>query len=259
MSILELFNLKDDVAVITGAGKGIGKGIAIALAEAGADVVLASRSEDQLKNVAEEIEKIGRHALVVPTNVTNIDSMENLGKKAFDKFGKLSIWVNNAGGLPDGTPRYLTKTSPDQFNAQLELNIKAAWSGCVVAAKHMSENGGSIINISSTSSKNMGPNIKNGPYGASKAAINSLTATFSIELAPHIRVNAVAPGPIPTENFIDSMKMDTPEKEEQLKKMINIPLKRWGKPEDIGAAVVFMASPASGWVTGQCLFVSGGL
>ena len=259
MSILELFNLKDDVAVITGAGKGIGKGIAIALAEAGADVVLASRSEDQLKNVAKEIEKIGRHALVVPTNVTNIDSMENLGKKAFDKFGKLSIWVNNAGGLPDGTPRYLTKTSPDQFNAQLELNIKAAWSGCVVAAKYMSENGGSIINISSTSSKNMGPNIKNGPYGASKAAINSLTATFSIELAPHIRVNAVAPGPIPTENFIDSMKMDTPEKEEQLKKMINIPLKRWGKPEDIGAAVVFMASPASGWVTGQCLFVSGGL
>ena len=185
--------------------------------------------------------------------------MENLGKKAFDKFGKLSIWVNNAGGLPDGTPRYLTKTSPDQFNAQLELNIKAAWSGCVVAAKYMSENGGSIINISSTSSKNMGPNIKNGPYGASKAAINSLTATFSIELAPHIRVNAVAPGPIPTENFIDSMNMDTPEKEEQLKKMINIPLKRWGKPEDIGAAVVFMASPASGWVTGQCLFVSGGL
>ena len=259
MSILELFNLKDDVAVVTGAGKGIGKGIAIALAEAGADVVLASRSEDQLKNVAKEIEKIGRHALVVPTNVTNIDSMENLGKKAFDKFGKLSIWVNNAGGLPDGTPRYLTKTSPDQFNAQLELNIKAAWSGCVVAAKYMSENGGSIINISSTSSKNMGPNIKNGPYGASKAAINSLTATFSVELAPHIRVNAVAPGPIPTENFIDSMNMDTPEKEEQLKKIINIPLKRWGKPEDIGAAVVFMASPASGWVTGQCLFVSGGL
>ena len=128
-----------------------------------------------------------------------------------------------------------------------------------MAAKHMSENGGSIINISSTSSKNMGPNIKNGPYGASKAAINSLTATFSHELAPHIRVNAIAPGPIPTENFIDSMKMDTPEREEQLKKMINIPLNRWGKPEDIGAAVVFMASPASGWVTGQCLFVSGGL
>ena len=259
MSVLNLFNLEGEVAVVTGAGKGIGKGIAIALAEAGADLVLASRSEGQLIDVAKEIETIGRKALVVPTNVTDTDSMENLGKKTSDKFGKLSIWVNNAGGLPDGTPRYLTKTSPDQFNAQLDLNIKAAWSGCVVAAKHMIEKGGSIINISSTSSKNMGPNIKNGPYGASKAAINSLTATFSIELAPNIRVNAVAPGPIPTENFVESMKMDTPEREEQLKKMINIPLKRWGKPEDIGAAVVFMASPASGWVTGQCLFVSGGL
>ena len=258
MSVLNLFNLEGEVAVVTGAGKGIGKGIAIALAEAGADLVLASRSEDQLKDVAKKIETIGREALVVPTDVTDIDSMENLGKKTTDKFGKLSIWVNNAGGLPDGTPRYLTKTSPDQFNAQLDLNIKAAWSGCVVAAKHMKK-GGSIINISSTSSKNMGPNIKNGPYGASKAAINSLTATFSIELAPNIRVNAVAPGPIPTENFVESMKMDTPEREEQLKKMINIPLKRWGKPEDIGAAVIFMASPASGWVTGQCLFVSGGL
>ena len=218
MSVLNLFNLEGEVAVVTGAGKGIGKGIAIALAEAGADLVLASRSEDQLKDVAKKIETIGREALVVPTNVTDIDSMENLGKKTTDKFGKLSIWVNNAGGLPDGTPRYLTKTSPDQFNAQLDLNIKAAWSGCVVAAKLMSEKGGSIINISSTSSKNMGPNIKNGPYGASKAAINSLTATFSIELAPNIRVNAVAPGPIPTENFVDSMKMNTPEREEQLKK-----------------------------------------
>ena len=135
--------------------KGIGKGIAIALAEAGADIVLASRSEDQLENVAKEIKKIGKDALVVPTDVTNIDSMEKLGQKAFDKYGKLSIWVNNAGGLPDGTPRYLTKTSPDQFNAQLELNINAAWSGCVVAAKYMNEKGGSIINISSTSSKNV--------------------------------------------------------------------------------------------------------
>ena len=259
MSVLNLFNLKGEIAVVTGAGKGIGRGIALSLAEAGADIALASRSEDQLDAVANEIKGLGKRALVVPTDVTDTESMENLGRKTVDEFGKLSIWVNNAGGLPDGTPRYLTRTTPDQFNAQLDLNIKAAWSGCVVASKYMSENGGSIINISSTSSKNMGPNIKNGPYGASKAAINSLTATFSHELAPSIRVNAVAPGPIPTENFIDSMKMDTPEREEQLKRMINIPLKRWGKPEDIGAAVVFMASPASGWVTGQCLFVSGGL
>ena len=110
MSILNLFNLEGEVAVVTGAGKGIGKGIALALAEAGADIVLASRSEDQLNDVASEIESIGKSALVVPTNVTDTLSMENLGEKTIDKFGKLSIWVNNAGGLPDGTPRYLTKT-----------------------------------------------------------------------------------------------------------------------------------------------------
>ena len=153
MSVLDLFKLEDQVAVVTGAGKGIGRGIAIALAEAGADIVLASRSENELKKVASEIESLGRKALVVTTDVTDTKSMENLGQKTVDKFGKLSIWVNNAGGLPDGTPRYLTRTSPEQFNAQLELNIKAAWSGCVVAANHMSSEGGSIINISSTSSK----------------------------------------------------------------------------------------------------------
>ena len=98
MSILNLFNLEGEVAVVTGAGKGIGKGIALALAEAGADVVIASRSEDQLEDVAKEIEKIGKNTLVVPTDVTSTDSMENLGQKAFDKFGKLSIWVNNDVG-----------------------------------------------------------------------------------------------------------------------------------------------------------------
>ena len=92
MSILNLFNLEGEVAVVTGAGKGIGKGIALALAEAGADVVVASRSEDQLNDVAKEIKAIGKNALVVPTNVIETESMENLGKKTIDKFGKLSIW-----------------------------------------------------------------------------------------------------------------------------------------------------------------------
>ena len=166
--------------------------------------------------------------------------------------------MNNAGGLPDGTPRWLTRTSEEQFMAQIDLNIKAVWAGCVVAAKAMGEKGGAIVNISSRAAKDMGPNLKNGPYGASKSAVNSLTATFSRELAPKIRVNAVAPGPIPTENFIDSMKMHTPEREAELKEYIKLPLERWGTPEDIGAAVLYMVSPASGWVTGQCLYVTGG-
>ncbi|MYH14976.1 MAG: SDR family oxidoreductase [Gammaproteobacteria bacterium] len=113
---------------------------------------------------------------------------------------------------------------------------------------------GSIINISSRAA--MGPQLKNGPYGASKAAVNSLTQTLAAELAPKIRVNAVAPGPIPTENFNQSTNF--PEGK-PIEKLIGVPLGRLGAPEDIGQAVVFMASPAASWVTGQCLYVTGGL
>ena len=258
MSILDQFKLDGDVAVVTGGGKGIGRGIVLALAEAGADVAVAARNKDEVEAVAEEVRAMGRNAIAVPTDVTNLDSIKNLGGRTVNELGKLSIWVNNAGGLPDGTPRYLTRTPEDKFDAQIDLNLKAVWAGCVEAAKHMSENGGAIINISSSSSRGMRGNLKNGPYGASKAAVNSLTATFALEMAPDIRVNAVAPGPIATQNFIDSMKMTTPEREAELMEYMQIPMKRIGDPEDIGAAVVYMASSASKWVTGQTLFVTGG-
>ena len=256
MTILDLFQLKDNVAVVTGAGKGIGKGIAIALAEAGSDVVLSSRTEDDLKEVQKEILDIGRESIVVPIDVTNPDSFEILSEKALGEFGRIDTWVNNAGGLPDGTPRYLTKTSIDEFEAQINLNFSAVFNGCVTAARKMVE-GGTIVNISSSSSKNMRGNLKNGPYGASKAAVNSLTATLALELAPKIRVNAIAPGPIPTENFKDSMKCILTKERKNWRNLFQYHLTD-GVSEDIGAAVVFMASNASSWVTGQCLFVDGG-
>ena len=258
MSILNQFRLDGKVAVVTGGGKGIGRGIVHCLADAGADIAIAARSKDDIAAVAKEVEAKGRKAIAIPTDVTDIDQLEALGQAATDMLGHVDIWVNNAGGLPDGTPRWLTRTTPEQFDAQIDLNLKAVWAGCVTAVKFMGDEGGTIVNISSRSAKDMGPNLKNGPYGASKSAVNSLTATFSRELAPKIRINAVAPGPIPTENFIDSMKMHTKEREEELKQYIALPLERWGTPEDIGAAVLYMASPASGWVTGQCLYVTGG-
>ena len=258
MNVLEKFKLDGSVAVITGAGKGIGRGIAIALAEAGADLAVASRNEEDLRVTANCITSLRRKCLVVPTDVTKKDQLENLALQTINEFGSINIWVNNAGGLPDATPRYMTKTSEEQFDAQIDLNLKAVWSGCVIAANHMQENGGSIVNISSRTSKNMQPNIKIGPYGAAKSAVNSLTASFSLELAPKIRVNAIAPGPIPTENFNQSLNLSNEEEIESLTKMLNIPLKRLGVVEDIGSAVVFMASPASSWITGQCLFVDGG-
>ena len=164
--------------------------------------------------------------------------------------------MNNAGGIPDATARYLTKVDDAAWDSQLDLNLKAVWAGSKVAAAAMQEAGGSIINISSRTA--FGPQNKNGPYGAAKAAVNSLTETLSVELAPRIRVNAVAPGPIPTQNFIECTKVD-PTQLDAMEKALPIPLRRFGTPEDIGAAVVFMASPAASWVTGQCLYVTGGM
>ena len=259
MSVLEKFSLKGQVAVVTGAGKGIGRGISLSLAEAGADIAIASRNEEDLNTLALEIESLGRKALVIPTDVTIKDQLNHLASSTIQELGAINIWVNNAGGLPDATPRYMTRTSETEFDAQIDLNFKAVWSGCVIAAQSMSEAGGSIINISSATSKNMGPNPKNGPYGASKSAVNSMTASFSQELAPKIRVNAIAPGPVPTDNFNESVGVHSEEETKALMGMMNLPLKRLGTPEDIGAAVVFMASSASDWITGQCLFVDGGM
>lgn len=257
MSILDAFRIDGQIAVVTGAGKGIGRAIAIALAEAGADVALGARTAADIEAVAAEIHALGRRAIAVPTDATSMDALEALAARAAAELGPVGIWVSNAGGIPDGTPRYLTKTSEESWDAQVDLNLKAVWMGAVVAAKAMGEAGGVIINTSSRAS--FGGHVKNGPYAAAKAGVNSLTATLARELAPKIRVNAVAPGPIPTENFNDCMRINDEAERETLRAMIGIPLQRFGREEDIAAAALYLASPASGWVTGQCLFVTGGL
>jgi len=246
------FELTGRVAVVTGAGKGIGEGIALCLARAGADLVLAARSRDDLDQVAAKVRELGRRALVVPTDVTIADQVSALAKAAISELGAVNIWVSNAGGLPDATPRYLTRTPEEKWDAQMDLNLKAVWVSAVVAAEHMDS--GSLINISSRAA--LGASIKNGPYAASKAAVNSLTATLALELSPKIRVNAIAPGPIPTENFNASTNFAD---DKPLEQQLRVPLGRMGTPEDIGNAVVFMASEASGWITGQCLYITGGL
>ena len=248
----DVFRLDGKLAVVTGAGKGIGRGIALQLAEAGADVVVSSRTQSDLDSLAEEITALGKRAITVAADVTRSDQVRAIAAAALE-VGKIDIWVNNAGGLPDATPRYLTRTPEDRWDAQMDLNLKAVFIACQIAAENMEQ--GAIINISSRAAMG-GGNIKNGPYAASKAAVNNLTQTFALELAPRIRVNAVAPGPIPTENFNDSTNFPD---DQPLEKLLRIPLGRLGSPDDIGHAVVFMASDASSWVTGQCLYVTGGL
>ena len=246
----DAFRLDGKVAVVTGGGKGIGRGIALCLAQAGADVVVASRTNSDVQSVADEIRALGRRSVGVSVDVTDSLQMEGLVESA-KELGAIDIWVNNAGGLPDATPRYLTRTPEDRWDAQMDLNLKAVFTGCVAAAGSMDS--GAIINIASTSAR--GANFKNGPYGASKAAVVSLTQSFSLELAPKIRVNAIGPGPIPTDNFNESTNFPD---DKPLEEIIGVPLGRLGTPEDIGNAVVYMASPAASWVTGQCLYVCGG-
>jgi len=246
------FRLDGKRAVVTGAGKGIGRGIALQLANAGADVVISARTQSDLDSLATEIEALGRQATKVVCDVTQTAQLEDLAAQAVAA-GGIDIWVNNAGGLPDATPRYLTRTPEDRWDAQMDLNLKAVFIACQIAADNMDE--GAIINISSSSAKAQG-SLKNGPYGAAKTAVNSLTQTFALELSPKIRVNAVAPGPVPTKNFNESTNFPD---DKPLEKILGVPLGRLGTPDDIGHAVVFMASPAASWVTGQCLYVTGGL
>lgn len=257
MGILDQFGLNGKVAVVTGAGRGIGRGIALCLAEAGADVVVAARRQDDIDAVKAEIEALGRKALAVATDVTNADAVDALGQAAMDTFGKIDIWVNNAGGVPDGTARYLARMPSEVFMDQINLNLNAVYLNCMAAAKFMGKDGGSIINISSATSRGAQP--KNAPYAAAKAAVNSFTATMAAEFGPNIRVNAVAPGPVLTDNFKDCLKIESDEDTENIRQAINLPMQRLGTPEDIGAAVVYMASPAANWVTGETLFVTGGL
>ena len=253
MNVPSLFDLSGDVAVVTGAGRGIGEGIARTLAGAGAAVVVAARRTNEIEKVAETIRSDGGRAIAVTTDVTEDESVEALARAAVDEFGKLDVWVNNAGGSAIQAP--LTRLARDEWDATLKLNLTAVWSGTVIAARHMQE-GGRILNISSRAA--VGPIPGSGHYAAAKAGVNSLTATFAVELGPKIRANAIMPGAVPTEIMMKALRLgedDLP----GLAKSLRLPAGRLGTPEDLGAAALYLVSPASAWVTGEVISVSGGM
>jgi NAD(P)-dependent dehydrogenase (short-subunit alcohol dehydrogenase family) len=248
----ELFDLTGEVAVITGAGRGIGEGIARTLAAAGAKVVVAARRGDEVEAVAASIRDGGGQAIAVPTDVTDTDAVDRLAQAAVSEFGSLTIWVNNAGGSPARLP--MTELSREDWDACISLNLTAVWVGIVTAAKYMTT--GSIINVSSGAGT--GPVPGSGHYGAAKAGVNSLTMTASAELAPRIRVNGIAPGAVPTEIFKKAVGIATDADLDAAEKAWNIPLGRFGTPLDMGAAILFLCSPGASWITGETLRVGGG-
>ena len=248
-----LFDLSDDVAVVTGAGRGIGEGIATTLADAGAAIVCAARRLDEIERVAAGIRQRGGRAIAVATDVTDKDAVEALAAAAVREFGQLDIWVNNAGGSPIQTP--LTELDPDEWDATLRLNLTAVWVCTNTAARHMRD-GGRVVNISSRAA--IMTVMGSGHYAAAKAGVNSLTVTFAKELGPRIRVNCIMPGAVPTEIMMTAMKLEDADLP-RLEKLLRLPMRRLGTPEDLGAAVLYFVSPASGWVTGQVLSVDGGM
>jgi NAD(P)-dependent dehydrogenase (short-subunit alcohol dehydrogenase family) len=249
----ELFDLSGDVAVVTGAGRGIGEGIATVLADAGAAVVCAARRVDEIERVAAGIRARGGKAIAVATDVTDRAAVEALAQAAVNEFGHLDIWVNNAGGSPIQTP--LSELDEREWDATLRLNLTAVWMCTNTAAKHMRD-GGRVINISSRAA--VMTVLGSGHYAAAKAGINSLTVTFAKELGPRVRVNCIMPGAVPTEIMMTAMRLEDTDLP-NLERRLRLPMRRLGTPEDLGAAVLYFASPASSWVTGQILAVDGGM
>ncbi len=253
MGVLDQFRLDGHVAVVTGGGRGIGRGIALAFAEAGADVAVAARRTHEVEAVAEEVRERGRRAFAMGMDVLDWPANDRLAEATVAELGKLTIWVNNAGGNLDRTQRTLVDTPEEVWDTLVDLNLKTAWWGAKAATERMTE-GGNIINISSVAAWGASPTA--GPYAATKSAMINMTKTLALELAQQkIRVNCIAPGLVPTEMFFETMKVDAAAVESMGAQM---PTGRAGRPEDIGAAAVYFCSSAAEWVTGQTLAVSGG-
>jgi 7-alpha-hydroxysteroid dehydrogenase len=250
-SILDRFLLTDRVAVVTGAGRGIGRGIAVGFADAGADLVLAARTRSDLETTAALVRDRGRRALVVPTDVMVTADLERLVATGVEEFGRLDVLVNNAGG---SYPRAALDTGEEYFETALRFNVTQAFLLTRLAVPEMVETagGGSVVNISSRSSDMVQPSFV--AYAAGKAALNMITRDLAPEFAPKVRINAISVGGVATDSLAIVLTDDA--LREQF--LVGPPMGRPGEVEDIAACALYLASPASSWVTGKVFQVDGG-
>lgn len=252
MDINSLFDLSGKVAVVTGGGDGIGAGCCRILAAAGASVVVSDINADKAKAVADEISASGGRATPVACNVLEDNDLVNLVDNAVKTYGTVNILVNNAG-LGGGGRENPLKIDVDYVKRIYGINVFAPWRLCQLTVPEMKKSGyGSIINITSMSSVNKEPDM--GIYASSKAALNHLAANLAYDFGPYgVRVNSVGPGATRTHALLSVL---TPELQERM--LLHTPIKRLGEVDDIAQAVLFFASPASSWVSGQVIFVNGG-
>lgn len=251
MSVLDRFDLTDKAAIVTGAGRGIGAACALAFADAGADVVLAARTKEQLDEVAAQIAERGRRGVVVPCDVSDTANLEELVKQAIDELGRVDVVVNNAGG---SMPQPFLDTSERGFEKAFHFNVTTAFTLSKLAVPRMLDgDGGSIVNISSA----MGRLTDRGfvAYGTAKGALTHMTRLLAADLAPRIRVNAIAVGSVATSALEIVLEND----ELRNEMVTKTPLRRLGEPDDIAIAALYLASPAGSFVTGKVWEVDGGI
>jgi len=249
--------LQDKVAIVTGARRGIGQAIALAFAEAGANLAIADWevADGGLQDTAEQIQKMGRRALAVQTDISKKTEVDNLVRKTLDEFGTIDILVNNAA-IGDGTS--LLEATEEMWQQVIDINLKGAFLCCQAVAKGMIERkSGNIISIASVEAFSRNPYPKqSNTYGIAKAGIVMLTKGLAWELGAHnVRINAIAPGGVKTEmtrplwENPEFMAFLTPQ----------LPMGRIAQPEEIASVAVFLASDASSYITGETVIADGGL
>ena len=245
---LDAFRVDGKTALVTGAGKGIGAASAIALAEAGADVVLTARTAADLDAVAERIRAVGRRAVTVPGDVTDLDHVAAIVAAAVDELGGIDIIVSNAGGARSSS---FVDARVEDLEAAFHFNVSVAFELTRLALPHLLRSGeGAVVTVGSMAAVNAPQGSM--AHSLSKAALVQLTRLMAVELAPRVRANAVLPGAVETaalQGFVDA---DT-----RAAMAARTRMRRNGTPADIAYAVLYLASPASSWVTGRTLEVDG--
>lgn len=252
--IMDQFSLEGKIAIVTGAGQGIGKAIALTFATAGADLVIADIDAVSANSTAQEIHDMGREALALSVNACDKDQVDGMVRKTLKRYKRIDISVHNAGGGYPTKP--IIEMPEEDWDKSVTLNLKSAFLCCKSVGKIMAkQKKGSIVNMSSMAG--FGPYPLGANYAAAKAGVKNLTENLAVELGPcNVRVNALAPGPVETPTIAEYYKEHPEMKEQRLRA---IPLKRIAVPEDIANVALFLASDASGYVSGQTILINGAL